>query len=285
MAAEATEQGYRETGVKSYRFEAALDLKTCSVCGALDQREFPLAEHETGINYPPLHPRCRCTTVPVTEFRIGSKRAARNPSTDKTEYVEKNMTYEEWRKKYVEDDSAGALADRKQKSIDADRKQFEKYRAVFGKEMPRSLAAFQNMKYNDSEKWSDFQSRKQDTLNRMDFADMDDLRGTLGNKEVRQWYKYHDEHIPDLLDRSRPIEDQARQAFELRNQHRTQARDLMRDQEARRLLDQTDPNHTFEELVFDKMERKGLTREQAYKDIVKTATKTRKSVNKSLGLE
>lgn len=101
-AAEAAEQGYRETGVKSYRFEAALDLKTCSVCGALDQREFPLAERETGINYPPLHPRCRCTTVPVTEFRIGSKRAARNPATGKTEYVEKKLTYEEWRKKYVE---------------------------------------------------------------------------------------------------------------------------------------------------------------------------------------
>lgn len=103
-AAEAAEQGYRETGVKSYRFEAALDLKTCAVCGALDQREFPLAEHETGINYPPLHPRCRCTTVPVTEFRIGSKRAARNPATGKTEYVEKGMTYEEWRKKYVDED-------------------------------------------------------------------------------------------------------------------------------------------------------------------------------------
>ena len=102
MAAEAAEQGYRETGIQSYRFEAALDLKTCAVCGALDQREFPLAEHETGINYPPLHPRCRCTTVPVTGFRVGSKRAARNPATGKTEYVEKKLTYEEWRKKYVE---------------------------------------------------------------------------------------------------------------------------------------------------------------------------------------
>ena len=109
MAAEAAEQGYRETGVQSYRFEAALDLKTCTVCGALDQREFPLAEHETGINYPPLHPRCRCTTVPVTEFRIGSKRAARNPATGKTEYVEKGMTYEEWHKKYVENDPENAI--------------------------------------------------------------------------------------------------------------------------------------------------------------------------------
>ena len=285
MAAAATERGYRETGVKSYRFEAALDLKTCSVCGALDQREFPLAEHETGINYPPLHPRCRCTTVPVTEFQIGSKRAARNPATGKTEYVEKSMTYEEWRKKYVEDDATGTLADKKYKNARADQQQFEKYSAIFKTEMPRSLEAFQDMKYNDSEKWSDFQSRKQDTLNRMDFADMGDLRGTLGNKEVRQWYKYHDEHIPDLLDTSKPLEERARQACELRNTHRTQARELMKDQKLRKQLDETDPNKSFEELLADKMQRKNLTREQAVQDILNSATKTRKSVNKALGLE
>ena len=116
MAAEAAEQGYRETGVQSYRFEAALDLKTCAVCGALDQREFPLAEHETGINYPPLHPRCRCTTVPVTEFRIGSKRAARNPATGKTEYVEKKLTYEEWRKKYVENTAENDIMELQRKA-------------------------------------------------------------------------------------------------------------------------------------------------------------------------
>lgn len=138
-AAEAAEQGYRETGVKSYRFEAALDLKTCSVCGALDQREFPLAERETGINYPPLHPRCRCTTVPVTEFRLGSKRAARNPATGKTEYVEKKLTYEEWRKKYVEKD--------------ADKTEWEEYQRVLGEKAPKTLEEFRNIKYTESKKW------------------------------------------------------------------------------------------------------------------------------------
>ena len=138
-AAEAAEQGYRETGVKSYRFEAALDLKTCSVCGALDQREFPLAEHETGINYPPLHPRCRCTTVPVTEFQIGSKRAARNPATGKTEYAEKGMTYEEWRKKYV--------------GGDADKTEWEEYQRVLGEKAPKTLEEFRNIKYTESKKW------------------------------------------------------------------------------------------------------------------------------------
>jgi len=139
MAAEAAEQGYRETGVQSYRFEAALDLKTCAVCGALDQREFPLAEHETGINYPPLHPRCRCTTVPVTEFRIGSKRAARNPATGKTEYVEKKLTYEEWRKKYVEEN--------------ADKNEWEEYQRILGEKAPKTLEEFRNIKYTESKKW------------------------------------------------------------------------------------------------------------------------------------
>lgn len=139
MAAEAAEQGYRETGVQSYRFEAALDLKTCTVCGALDQREFPLAEHETGINYPPLHPRCRCTTVPVTEFRIGSKRAARNPATGKTEYVEKKLTYEEWWKKYVEEN--------------ADKNKWEEYQRILGEKAPKTLEEFRNIKYTESKKW------------------------------------------------------------------------------------------------------------------------------------
>ncbi len=146
MAAEAAEQGYRETKVKSYRFEAALDLKTCAVCGALDQREFPLAEHETGINYPPLHPRCRCTTVPVTEFRIGSKRAARNPATGKNEYVEKKLTYEEWRKKYVEEN--------------ADKNEWEEYQRILGEKAPKTLEEFRNIKYTESKKWGKMMENK-----------------------------------------------------------------------------------------------------------------------------
>lgn len=146
MAAEAAEQGYRETGIRSYRFEAALDLKTCAVCGALDQREFPLAERETGINYPPLHPRCRCTTVPVTEFRIGSKRAARNPATGKTEYVEKKLAYEEWRKKYVEEN--------------ADKNEWEEYQRILGEKAPKTLEEFRNIKYTESKKWGKMMENK-----------------------------------------------------------------------------------------------------------------------------
>ena len=122
-------------------------------------------------------------------------------------------------------------------------------------------------------------------LSNKDFNDILYMKGKMSDVDVRKWYIAHDKTIPDLIDKSKSIEQQARQACELRNQFRTQARELMADQEKRKELDIQDPNKSFEELISDKMNRKGLTREQAIEDVIKTATKTRKSVNKKLGLE
>lgn len=43
------------------------------------------------------------------------------------------------------------------------------------------------------------------------------------------------------------------------------------------------PNKTFEELVTSKMERKGMTMEEAIQDVFDTATKTNSNENKELG--
>jgi len=59
----------------------------------------------------------------------------------------------------------------------------------------------------------------------------------------------------------------------------------MADKATRMQLDQNSPNKTFEELVKSKMERKGMTREEAIEDVYNTATKTNANVNKELGLE
>lgn len=107
----------------------------------------------------------------------------------------------------------------------------------------------------------------------------------LSNLETRKWYLAHDAKIPILIDKKRSVEEQARQAFELRNSFRTIARDLMEDQDTRKELDKNDSNKTFEELIQSKMQRKSMTRDEAIEDILKTATKTRSSVNKKLGLE
>ena len=114
--------------------------------------------------------------------------------------------------------------------------------------------------------------------------DIEPLPGSLSNEDARIWYLNRDAEIPNMIDRTKPVEDQARQAFELRNQFRTKARDLMADQDARKELDQQHPNKTFDELLSDKMKRKGMTREQAIEDILKTATKTNADVNRQLGL-
>lgn len=110
------------------------------------------------------------------------------------------------------------------------------------------------------------------------------LREKLSDHAVRKWYLVQDSKIPYQIDCSLSLESQARQACDLRNQNRTHARDLMRDQKKRRWLDKNEPNKTFEELIKHKMEDKGLTYEEALEDILKTVTKTRKSVNKQLGL-
>lgn len=122
-------------------------------------------------------------------------------------------------------------------------------------------------------------------LTNADYSDILFMKGKMSDVEVRKWYLAHDKNIPNLIDKSLSMEQQAKQACELRNKFRTQARNLMADQEKRRELDITDPNKTFEEHITSKMERKNMTREQAVEDVLKTATKTRKSVNKKLGLE
>ena len=51
------------------------------------------------------------------------------------------------------------------------------------------------------------------------------------------------------------------------------------------MISQPMANKTDEELLESKMKRKHITREEAFQDILDTATKTRESVDKKLGLE
>lgn len=107
----------------------------------------------------------------------------------------------------------------------------------------------------------------------------------LSNTEVRKRYVEEVAKIKDNIDSTLPIEEQAKQAFEARNKIRTDARNMMADQKMRDKLDKEQPNKTFEELVESKMDRKGMTREQAIQDVYDTATKTNKNINKELGLD
>lgn len=106
----------------------------------------------------------------------------------------------------------------------------------------------------------------------------------LSNREVREQYIDMVSKIKDSIDDSLPIEEKARHAFEARNRMRTKAREMMADEETRKMLDKEKPNLSFEELIKSKIKRKGMTREESIQDIYETATKTNGSVNKELGI-
>ena len=64
---EATMKGYKASKVDQYQILAALDERMCEDCETLDGLIFPISESNVGVNYPPFHPNCRCTTIPYFE--------------------------------------------------------------------------------------------------------------------------------------------------------------------------------------------------------------------------
>lgn len=105
------------------------------------------------------------------------------------------------------------------------------------------------------------------------------------NIRVRKSYIEETAKIKENIDKSLPVEERAKKAFEARNTIKRKARESMEDKETRKFLDEHYPILSFEELLEHKMKDKGLTREEALKDIFETASKTNEEVNKKLGLD
>ena len=99
----ATQDCMKELDVEEYEILGTLDVATCATCGGLDGKHYLLKDAVIGINSPPFHPRCRCTTIPYfnDEFTQGEERAYRGED-GKTHYT-KAKTYEEWKRKFVKE--------------------------------------------------------------------------------------------------------------------------------------------------------------------------------------
>lgn len=279
---------YEECDAEQYEFVATLDLLTSEVCRELDGKVFPLKEAVPGVNMNPMHPFCRSTTIIHLGGDVvqGLKRRARNPVTGENELVPADTKYRDWYEKNVANNPKAQAAEKVLKNKDTDRAQYEKYRRIYGsKEIGTSLEEFQEMKYNDIEKWEELKRGKQEAINNLSDKKITRLNGLLGNQEVRRWYKHHDEMIPTLIDSTKSLEEQARTAHELRNTYRNQARDLMRDQEARKILDSRHPNQTYEQLVEHKRMKYGLVGDAAYEDIIRSSTTTNKQYDEMAGIK
>ena len=155
VAGELTARAYEECGVEKYRYLATLDLRTSEICKSLDGKVFLLSERQAGKNYQPMHPWCRSTTISIIdeETLARMKKNAYNPATGRIEKVPANMTYDQWYEKYVKGNAKAEAQEKATKNSASDREQYERYQKVLGKEIPKSFAGFQEIKYNEPEKW------------------------------------------------------------------------------------------------------------------------------------
>lgn len=77
---------YEEADIEKYIFVAVLDKRITRICQEHDNQVYDRDKATPGVNYPPLHPWCRSTTVGYDEDADYSKlkRRARNPKTGKS---------------------------------------------------------------------------------------------------------------------------------------------------------------------------------------------------------
>lgn len=110
---------YEDAEITKYKFVAVLDKRTSHICQQHDNKVYNTDEAVPGVNYPPLHPWCRSTTIAHDDDIDYSKleRRARNPKTGKVEYVPADMSYKEWYSRYVAKDG-GKVYNQDMSSID-----------------------------------------------------------------------------------------------------------------------------------------------------------------------
>lgn len=64
---QSTLDGYKACGIKQYKILTSLDSRRCDDCAQFDGKLVDIREAIEGIDLPPFHPNCRCTTIPYFE--------------------------------------------------------------------------------------------------------------------------------------------------------------------------------------------------------------------------
>lgn len=99
IANQAELDSYKRLGIKEYQYIATLDTRTSKQCQRLDMQVFNVDDAKSGINYPPMHPNCRSTTIMYDAEESIKERIARDKN-GKPIHVPGNMKYSEWLEKY-----------------------------------------------------------------------------------------------------------------------------------------------------------------------------------------
>lgn len=107
---------------------------------------------------------------------------------------------------------------------------------------------------------------------------------SMDNDLARDWYNAEMEKMKILKDRILTLEERARFCFNFRNQARTTTREKMKDIEKASKLNATRPNKSWEQLIKDIKQKKGLTKmEDIYQEIIESSQRTNPDINNQYG--
>lgn len=143
-AEEATAQFYKDSDIEQYQYLATLESHTCDQCAHLDERIFNVKDKREGINYPLIHPYCRCTTVPYDkDLPDIETRWSRDPETGKGIYVS-GMSFNQWKQTVINRQSEKEFSNLvKEYGIHGFPKSAQEYRKIlYNKHTGRALNAY-----------------------------------------------------------------------------------------------------------------------------------------------
>lgn len=147
-----------DAGVEYYEFIAVLDNRTTTRCRARDGEVYLLEERDVGVNYPPLHARCRSTVAPFIEgvsrkgTRVARDKSGKNidiPAAMKYKdyeavYIKKEKSLETWKEEHrriatgqVNPGFSAKTFIPEPKTLDESRKLAEKYDVLIDKYVSR----------------------------------------------------------------------------------------------------------------------------------------------------
>jgi hypothetical protein len=108
---------------------------------------------------------------------------------------------------------------------------------------------------------------------------------TLSNYRVRIWYKYTKGNIGNVIDKTKSLELQAKQAFDLRNTYRTNARNYMQDRKLAEYLQQNEVNEVWENFVQATSTKTGKTGDALWNEIIDKSMHGRERVDELFKLD
>lgn len=159
ISGQAVIERYEDAGIERYLYRALLELRTCGKCGRLDGKSFPVSEQKVGVNMHPMHPNCRCFISPdMTPEELKEITRSAQTGADNWDFIPADMTWEEWRKKYVDGNPEMRAQEKMDRNRAKDREQWRDFKDTLGKDAPKNLADFQKLKYTEPEKWDELKT-------------------------------------------------------------------------------------------------------------------------------